>query len=304
MATKKPLAVYAGEFEELRVGDSFSVPWGWLSSVPTTLAGYGITDALPLSGGTLTGALTLNADPSLALHAATKQYVDGLAANLGKRARIRAATTANITIATALNNGDSLDGVTLATGDLVLVKDQTTPAQNGVYVVGPSPSRAPEFDTFNEHPGSLIAVAEGTVNADTLWLCTSNDGGTLGTTAITFSKMVVAGELLAQNNLSDLQDANAARTALGLAIGSNVQAFDSDLSALAGLSTTGLIARTGAGTAATRRAVSRRPCTASSPNMAMRPSSSSPATWRTGASPRPTCSCAASWPRCAARCTC
>ena len=64
--------------------------------------------------------------------------------------------------------------------------------------------------------------------------------------------MVIAGELLAANNLSDLQDANAARTALGLAIGSNVQAFDSDLSAVAGLSTTGLVARTGAGTATTR----------------------------------------------------
>jgi hypothetical protein len=252
MATKKPLALYGGEFEELRASDNFSVPWSWLTSVPTTLAGHGISDAVPLAGGTLTGALTLNADPSLALHAATKQYVDGLAANLGKRARARVATTANITIATALNNGDTLDGVTLATGDLVLVKNQSTAAQNGVYVVGVSPARAPEFDTYNEHPGSLSSVAEGTVNADTLWLCTSNDGGTLDTTAIAFSKMIIAGELLAQNNLSDLQDANAARTALGLAIGSNVQAFDSDLSAFAGLSTTGLVARTGAGTASAR----------------------------------------------------
>jgi hypothetical protein len=252
MATKKALAHYFGEIEELRSGDSFTVPWGSLTSTPTTLSGYGITDAMPLAGGTFTGAVILNADPSSALHAATKQYVDGLLANLGKRARARAATTASITIATALNNGDSLDGVTLAAGDLVLVKNQSTAAQNGLYVVGVSPARASEFDTYNEHPGSLISVAEGTVNADTLWLCTSNDGGTLDVTAIAFSKMVIAGELLAQNNLSDLQDANAARSALGLAIGSTVQAFDSDLSAVASLSTTGLIARTGAGTATTR----------------------------------------------------
>ena len=305
MAIKKALALYGGEFEELRSGDSFSVPWGWLTSLPTTLAGYGITDAQPLdsdltalsglsttglvarisagsvaarsiagtanqisvangdgvsanptislpSAITMPGTLTLNADPTLSLHAATKQYVDGLAANLGKRARARAATTANITIASALNNSDTLDGVTLATGDLVLVKNQTSPAQNGLYVVGVSPARAFDFDTYNEHPGSLISVAEGTVNADTLWLCTSNDGGTLDTTTIAFSKMIIAGELLATNNLSDLQDANAARSALGLAIGSNVQAFDSDLSAVAGLSTTGIVARTGAGTATTR----------------------------------------------------
>lgn len=149
------------------------------------------TPALPLAGGTLTGPLTLAADPASNLQAATKQYVDGLIANVGKRGRVRAATTANITIATALNNGDTLDGVTLATGDQVLVKNQTAPAENGVYVVGVTPVRAAEFDAYNEHPGSLLAVAEGTTNADTLWLCTSNDGGTLGTTSISFSAFSV-----------------------------------------------------------------------------------------------------------------
>jgi hypothetical protein len=133
--------------------------------------------------------LTNVGDPGAAQDAATKAYVDGIAANLGKRARVRAATTANITIATALNNADTLDGVTLATGDLVLVKDQSSAAENGVYEVGVSPARATEFDTYNEHPGSLIAVQEGTTNADTIWLCTSNVGGILNTTAINFSSL-------------------------------------------------------------------------------------------------------------------
>ena len=124
-----------------------------------------------------------------------KSYVDGLAANLGKRQRVRAATTANITISTALNNGDSLDGVTLATGDLVLVKNQSSAADNGVYVVGVSPARFAEFDTYDEHPGSLIAVEEGTSNADTIWLCTSNIGGTINSTAIAFSQLVVSGAI-------------------------------------------------------------------------------------------------------------
>jgi len=159
--------------------------------------------------------------------------INAAAANVGKRARVRAATTGTITIATALNNGDTLDGVTLATGDLVLVKDQSAAAENGVYEVGASPARHSEFDTWDEHPGSLVAVAEGTTNADTLWLCTSNTGGTLGTTAITFTKMVVAGELLATNNLSDLANASTARTNLGVAIGTNVQAWDADLDDLA-----------------------------------------------------------------------
>lgn len=103
------------------------------------------------------------------------------------RGRVRVATTANITIATALNNGDTVDGVTLATDDRVLVKNQSAPEENGVYVVGASPARASDFDVFDDHPGALLIVEEGTANADTAWICTSNEGGTLNTTAIVFA---------------------------------------------------------------------------------------------------------------------
>ncbi len=138
------------------------------------------------------GRISTVTDPSSAQDAATKNYVDSLAANIGKRSRVRVATTANITISTALNNGDTLDGITLATADLVLVKNQSSTLENGVYVVGVSPARDVQFDTYDEHPGALIAVEEGTVNADTLWLCTSNLGGTLNTTALVFSALSVS----------------------------------------------------------------------------------------------------------------
>ena len=145
--------------------------------------------AVPLAGGTMTGALTLSGDPSSTNHAANKNYVDNLLLGMGKRGVVRAATTANITIATALNNGDTLDGVTLATNDLVLVKDQSTASQNGIYVVQSSPARDDLYDTFIEHVGALIAISEGSTNADHMYLCTADKGGTLDSTAITWTKV-------------------------------------------------------------------------------------------------------------------
>lgn len=144
-------------------------------------------NSVAITGGTITGLGT----PSNGSDAATKQYVDSVASGLGKRGTVRCATTANITIATDLQNGDTLDGVTLATGDSVLVKDQSSAAENGVYVVVASgaASRDPLFDTYDEHPGALLAVQEGTIHADNVYLCTSNKGGTIDVTAINWSKI-------------------------------------------------------------------------------------------------------------------
>lgn len=109
-------------------------------------------------------------------------------AMLNKLTTVRAATTGNITIATALNNGDTLDGVTLATGDLVLVKDQSSAAENGLYVVGASPVRWAALGLYDLYCGMLVTVQEGTANAGRVWLCTSSAGGTLGSTALAFSR--------------------------------------------------------------------------------------------------------------------
>lgn len=122
----------------------------------------------------------------------TAQKLDIEDVLFGKRLQVRAATTANITISTALNNGDTLDGLTLATNDLVLVKDQTLPAQNGVYVVGAVPARSTEFDTYDEHAGAVIFVSAGTAGANTAWASDANVGGTLDTTSIHFTKMTLA----------------------------------------------------------------------------------------------------------------
>lgn len=100
----------------------------------------------------------------------------------------RVATTGNITIATALNAGDVIDNRTLGLGDRVLVKDQTTGAQNGIYVVGPTPARDFDMDTSDEVIGALVYVIDGDVNAGKMFRCTDLTVGLLGTTAIVFAE--------------------------------------------------------------------------------------------------------------------
>lgn len=162
-----------------------------------------MTGNLPMGTNKVTGM----GDPTAAQDAATKAYVDSLVAS---RPRVRVATTANITIASALNSGDTLDGVTLANGDRVLVKDQSTGSQNGIYVVADSPARATDYDAFSEYPGLVVAVMEGSTNADTLWQCTADLGGTIDSTSITF----VRAALKPSSNLSDLASASTALTNL------------------------------------------------------------------------------------------
>jgi hypothetical protein len=99
---------------------------------------------------------------------------------------VRASTTANINIS---NPGTStFDGVTLTSGQLFFVGYQTAPAENGVYVFngsGSAATRSPDMNAWDEVPASLVIVKEGTLYADKVFLITANDGGTLGTTAIT-----------------------------------------------------------------------------------------------------------------------
>jgi hypothetical protein len=142
--------------------------------------------------------------PTDATDAATKAYVDSVTEGLHIHEAARAATTANVNLANALENGDTLDGVVLATGDRILVKNQTTTSENGIYVVAASgqPSRATDFDTASEvDSGDFIFVYSGTVNASTGWVQT-NKPAIIGTDPITFTQFSGAGTYLAGNGLT------------------------------------------------------------------------------------------------------
>jgi hypothetical protein len=172
----------------------------------------GTTDTQTLTNKTMGDDLLMNGfqisglgTPDQADHAATKAYVDGIAEGLHIHASVVAATTANITISNDLGVGDVIDGVTLAATNRVLVKNQTTAAHNGIYVVQETGSaiRATDFDAPAEvDGGDFVFVTGGNTQADTGWVQTSEGVVTIGLDPIYFTQFSGAGTYLAGNGLT------------------------------------------------------------------------------------------------------
>lgn len=150
-----------------------------------------------------TGSFSMNTQkitnlgtPDQSTDAATKAYVDAVSEGLHIHASVHAATSANINISTALEPGDTIDGVVLAEGNRVLVKSQTNSAQNGIYVVQASGAalRASDFNEPMEvDGGDFVFVTGGTLYDNTGWVQTTTNVVTIGTDPIVFTQFSGAG---------------------------------------------------------------------------------------------------------------
>ena len=144
--------------------------------------------------------ITSLATPTGSTDAATKAYVDAQLQGLDVKNSVRVATTANGTLSSAFANGQTVDGITLATNDRILIKNQSTGSENGIYTVNASgaPTRATDFDADSEVTGgTFFFVEEGTVNADNGFVMTNDGSVTVGTTALVFTQFSGAGQVIA-----------------------------------------------------------------------------------------------------------
>lgn len=146
---------------------------------------------------------------------------------------VRVCATTDVTIASGLNAGDTVDGVTLAAGDRVLLTGQTAPAENGIYSAGTAPSRTSDFDDGDELPGAMVYVVAGTANGGTVWRNTNTSEPVIDTDAITWA---LAAEPVADAHIADTSDAHDASAisiadAGGYFVGTDVEAALQELGA-------------------------------------------------------------------------
>jgi hypothetical protein len=204
-----------GDFIDQQANRIFAGPSTGANAVPTfrTLVNADLqhstttvgTTTLTL-GGTVTTlggltSVTVTQDPVSALELAPKQYVDAVAQGLDVKASCKYATTANLA---SLSGVQTVDGFSTSTGDRILVKNQNDAEENGIYIaddVDPW-TRSPDMDQWSEVPGAFCFIEEGSTLADTAWVCTSNEGGTIGITAINWSQFAGPGTFSAGTGLT------------------------------------------------------------------------------------------------------
>jgi hypothetical protein len=182
-------AAAAPTFRNLVVGD-FGVGLPSLSDWAAPTTGFNLNNQ----------RITNLAEPLTAQDGATKNYVDSTVQGFTVKLPVRAATTANI----ALTGLQAIDGIVLVAGNRVLVKNQTTASQNGIYTAATGAwTRSTDADSGTEISSAMyLFVQEGTQNADSGWILATDGTITIGTTALNFSQFTGVGAIIGGSGLT------------------------------------------------------------------------------------------------------
>jgi hypothetical protein len=198
----------AGSIANAKLSNSAVTLAGLAVSLGGTIADSALAAALPLDLiGAAGAAVSLNsqkitslATPTADSDAATKAYVDSVVQGLDIKDSVKAASTANLT----LSGTQTVDGVALVADDRILVKDQTTGSQNGIYIVAVgSWARSADFAVGEDEAGAFCFVEQGTIASENGYACTNNKGsGVVGTDALVFAQFSGAGQVIAGAGLA------------------------------------------------------------------------------------------------------
>jgi hypothetical protein len=201
-----PVAAFFGRFTTDAFGRVTATAAATSGDITTALGYTPVNKA----GDTMTGSLSMGnfsitdlATPVVGTDAVNKNYVDAAVTGLSWKQAVRAATTVAGTLTTDFENGDTIDGVVLATGDRILIKDQGDNTENGIYTVNVSgaPTRSDDANLGTELVGAAVYIDQGTVNADTGWSQQTASPLTIGSSALVFTQFSGSGTYTAGTGL-------------------------------------------------------------------------------------------------------
>lgn len=231
-------------------------------TLPVTKGGTGVTTSTGSGNVVLSASPALTGTPTAPTAAsgtnttqiATTEFVatavDNARTGLDVKQSVRVATTVAIT----LSNTQTIDDIALSVGDRVLVKNQGTASQNGIYVVASGAwTRAADANSDAEvTPGMFVFVEQGTTNADSGWVLSTDAPITLDTTALTFAQFSGAGQIIAGSGLTKTGNTLNVGAGTGITVNADDVALTGQALAFHNLATNGIVARTGASTVAGR----------------------------------------------------